>query len=136
MRLIIARPPETLWPYDRACPLTFGAGTTNYTQSVGSGGNREYIFSNSYRKVHQTLKTLAMITERKASSQKSSSKADKMLLSFLDNQLLGIMAHFSDIIDVSRDRQTTADKKRCLHGVETLIAISKGHINIALPQVC
>lgn len=58
-----------------------------------------------------------------------------MLLTFLDNQLLGIMAHFTDIIDVSRDRQTTTEKKRCLHGVETLIAISKGHINIALPQV-
>jgi serine/threonine-protein kinase ATR len=97
---------------------------------------RERTFTNSFLKVHQALKTLAMITERKPGNQKSSSKADKMLLTFLDNQLLGIMAHFSDILDVSRDRQTTAHKKRCLYAVETLIAISKGHINIALPQVC
>jgi len=94
------------------------------------------MFSNSFLKVHQALKTLASITERKTGNQKSSSKADKMLLTFLDNQLLGIMAHFSDVIDVSRDRQTTVDKKLCLHAVETLIVISKGHINIALPQVC
>ena len=96
---------------------------------------RERSLSDDY-KVHQALKSLATFTERKAGNQKSLSKADKMLSTFLDNQLLGIIAHFSDIIDVSRERQTTADKKRCLHAVETLVVISKGHINIALPQVC
>lgn len=80
------------------------------------------------------MKALALIVE-KAANPKSTSKSKKALETFLDNQLLGIMANFTDAIDTSKDGLPMAEKQRNLRAVETLITVARAQIGIALPQV-
>jgi serine/threonine-protein kinase ATR len=58
-----------------------------------------------------------------------------MLSLFFENHVLGIMSHFTDIIDSSVDRHSIADKKRSLRAIEQLINLAKLHVSIAMPQV-
>jgi serine/threonine-protein kinase ATR len=58
-----------------------------------------------------------------------------MLSLFFENHVLGIMSHFTDIIDSSVDRHSIADKKRALRAIEQLISLAKLHVSIAMPQV-
>jgi serine/threonine-protein kinase ATR len=62
-------------------------------------------------------------------------KADEYLTSFLEEYVLGIMAHFTDIVDNSKDRQSLSDKRRALKAIEELIKRSGLRIELALPQV-
>jgi hypothetical protein len=55
---------------------------------------------------------------------------------FFESHVLGIMSHFTDIIDSSIDRHSIPDKKRSLRAIEQLIHLAKPHVSIAMPQVC
>jgi serine/threonine-protein kinase ATR len=58
-----------------------------------------------------------------------------MLSTFLESHVLGIMSHFTDIIDSSVDRQPLAEKKRSLRAIEQLISFARSHVGVAMPQV-
>lgn len=58
-----------------------------------------------------------------------------MLSLFLESHVLGIMSHFTDIIDSSIDRQSIAEKQRALRAIEQLITLAKAQVAIAMPQV-
>lgn len=58
------------------------------------------------------------------------------MLGFFEQHILGIMAHFSDIIEKGRVVHPMVEKKRCLRAIEEVLHLSKGHISVALPQVC
>jgi serine/threonine-protein kinase ATR len=83
---------------------------------------------------YQGLRLLAAINERKSGSGKSS-KSSKHLSAFLEAHILGIMSHFTDIIDAPITRQPLAEKKRALRAVEQLVIIGKSQVGIAIPQV-
>jgi serine/threonine-protein kinase ATR len=83
---------------------------------------------------HQGLRLLAVINERKPSITKSN-KSSKYLSAFLEAHILGIMSHFTDIIDAPVERQPLAEKRRALRAVEQLIIVGKGQVGIAIPQV-
>jgi serine/threonine-protein kinase ATR len=75
-----------------------------------------------------------VLAERKQGQTKQA-KSTKMLSLFLENHVLGIMSHFTDIIDSSIDRQSIAEKKRSLRAIEQLIGIAKSQVGVAMPQV-
>ncbi|KAF2431255.1 hypothetical protein EJ08DRAFT_649062 [Tothia fuscella] len=83
---------------------------------------------------HQALRLLAVLTERK-SGQSKAPKSSKMLSSFLESHVLGIMSHFTDIIDSSLERQSIAEKKRSLRAIEQLIGFARSHVGVAMPQI-
>jgi serine/threonine-protein kinase ATR len=83
---------------------------------------------------YQGLRLLAAINERKPGSSKSS-KSGKYLSSFLEAHILGIMSHFTDIIDAPIERQPLADKSQALRAVEQLIIVGRSQVGIAIPQI-
>ena len=54
---------------------------------------------------------------------------------FIEEYVLGIMAHFTDIVDNSKERQPLSEKRRALIAIEKLITSLKDLIELALPQV-
>ncbi|TLD37485.1 ABC1 family protein [Venturia nashicola] len=88
----------------------------------------------SKQQAHQAFRLLAMASERKPGGQSKALKPAKALSSFLEAHVLGIMSHFTDIIDSSLEKQPLAEKTRALKAVEQLITLAKSQAGIALPQ--
>ena len=84
---------------------------------------------------HEAFKLLARIAERKSDSSRSNVKQPHALSTFLDAHILGIMSHFTDIIDSSTERQPINEKRRALKAVEQLVALAEDQVELALPQV-
>ncbi|KAF2673965.1 hypothetical protein BT63DRAFT_422071 [Microthyrium microscopicum] len=83
-------------------------------------------------KVDQAFKLLAKI----AMSSKNTSKRSVDLMSlFMEEYVLGIMAHFTDIVDNSKERQPLSEKVRALQAIEFLMAVSDQSVDLALPQM-
>jgi len=83
------------------------------------------------------LKLLASLADRKGGQAKISSKSNKALASFLDLHVLGMMAHFADVIDAPLDVHAWEDKLYCLCAIEDMLTMARDHFNfgIAIPQV-
>ncbi|KAI9688750.1 MAG: serine/threonine-protein kinase M1 [Bathelium mastoideum] len=82
-----------------------------------------------YRAIQQT----AALVEAKNS--RSSAKQGRAMLAFFEQHILGIMAHFSDVIENGRIPWPILEKKRCLCAIEETLGLSKGRVSIALPQL-
>ncbi|KAH7380651.1 protein kinase rad3 [Pyrenochaeta sp. MPI-SDFR-AT-0127] len=83
--------------------------------------------------------TLAILADSKSSQRKSASKA-KALDAFCEAHILGIIAHFSDIIEspLSHGKaipQTLPERKRCISAIGDLISLARYSVNGALPQI-
>ncbi|TKA57007.1 hypothetical protein B0A49_10588, partial [Cryomyces minteri] len=85
-------------------------------------------------KVHQAIQSFVSLAMQKGGLSKGASRQTRLLASFFDQHVLGIMAHFSDIIGDGLVIQPTAEKKRSLRAIEEMINIAKTHVSIALPQ--
>jgi hypothetical protein len=56
-------------------------------------------------------------------------------VAFIEDYILGIMAHFTDIVDNSKRGQSASEKRRALKAIKHLIILSESEIDMALPQV-
>ncbi|KFY81056.1 hypothetical protein V499_00169 [Pseudogymnoascus sp. VKM F-103] len=54
---------------------------------------------------------------------------------FLEQYSLGIMSHFSELVNDTRVWQSPNEKKRSLRGIEELVKVGKSHTRSALPQI-
>ncbi|KFY23332.1 hypothetical protein V493_05913 [Pseudogymnoascus sp. VKM F-4281 (FW-2241)] len=54
---------------------------------------------------------------------------------FLEQYSLGIMSHFSELVNDTRIWQSPNEKKRSLRGIEELVKVGKSHTRSALPQI-
>ncbi|KAF2398341.1 hypothetical protein EJ06DRAFT_538889 [Trichodelitschia bisporula] len=84
---------------------------------------------------YRAFKLLAALAERKSNQPKSTSKSSKCVSTFFENHILGIMTHFTEIIDNSKEQQFLTEKKRCLFAIKEMIILSKPNTSIALPQL-
>lgn len=66
--------------------------------------------------------------------QKKNTTKKRTLESFFDVHLLGIMAHFSEILD-SVVNHPLVEKKRCVGAISEMITMAGNCVNSALPQV-
>ena len=84
--------------------------------------------------MHRAIKQVTALVEAKTT--KLAAKQNRAMLGFFEQRVLGIMAHFSDIIEKGRVTHPMVEKRRCLRAIEELMDLSKGRVSIALPQVC
>ena len=83
--------------------------------------------------------TLAMLADSKTGQRKSASKA-KTLDAFCETHILGIIAHFSDVIESPTVQgkaapQALPERKRCIAAIGDLISLARYSVNGALPQI-
>ncbi|KAF1842478.1 uncharacterized protein K460DRAFT_346363 [Cucurbitaria berberidis CBS 394.84] len=95
-------------------------------------GSRKKPFYNGFT-------TLATLADSKTGQRKSASKT-KVLDAFCETHILGIIAHFSDIIESSLAQsktvpQTVPERKRCIAAIGDLVSLARYSVNGALPQI-
>jgi len=49
--------------------------------------------------------------------------------------ILGIMAHFTDIVDNYKQMKSSSEKRRALKAIKHLVCVAKSGTIMALPQV-
>jgi serine/threonine-protein kinase ATR len=83
-------------------------------------------------KAYAAIDLLARLVKRKSRSQEIS----QPLADFLTEYILGIMAHFTDIVDNLKDQLSLSEKRRALTAIEHLLKLANSsHIDLAFPQV-
>lgn len=91
--------------------------------------------TNKLAKAHQCIHRFVGIAESSSNRIDIRSRGATLLKTFFANHVLGIMAHFSEVLDDVKGLQPLSEKKRSLRGMEEMIMITKGIVGIALPQV-
>ena len=78
---------------------------------------------------------MAAFQNKKQSGVTKREKKVDFLGAFFENNVLGIMAQFSDTVHDVRGRSTSIEKIRCLRGISEMTKLVKGCTSSALPQV-
>lgn len=90
-------------------------------------GKRERVF--------HALQTVASYVSEKPIQQLGGPRASDFLKSYLLNNILELMNHFTDIITDKRGRKTFTEKIGCIAGIQEIITFAAGASKAALPQV-
>lgn len=85
---------------------------------------------------HKAIATFVAYFERKH-GRSTNKTATQLLAHFLEDHVLGIMTHFSDIIDARTDIYSTTEKARCIRAIAEMISLAGSHFNLgmAVPQI-
>jgi hypothetical protein len=54
---------------------------------------------------------------------------------FLEQNILPIVVHFSNLLNDAQGWQIPSEKRRALQGIEEMFRVGKGYVRSALPQV-
>ena len=76
-----------------------------------------------------------MLAEMKNGQRKPASKK-KTLYAFFEVHILGIMAHFSEVLDNPHANHQLLERKRCVGAIREMIHLANSCVSFALPQVC
>ncbi|KAI4730691.1 hypothetical protein E4T49_01590 [Aureobasidium sp. EXF-10728] len=90
--------------------------------------------SNASKQAQQAIQIFTMLVEGKPSHTKSSAKTNRMVISFFEAHILGIMTEFSNSIDNTLSL-STSEKLRCVKAIEQMIILAKSKVSVALPQI-
>ncbi|SMR49430.1 unnamed protein product [Zymoseptoria tritici ST99CH_3D1] len=88
---------------------------------------------NRKSRAYAAFQTVANINERTPGQRKMNSK--RALASFLERHILGILTHFSMILEGGIGAEPTSEKTRCLKAMIEMFELTKGHLTVALPQI-
>ncbi|ORX98750.1 hypothetical protein BCR34DRAFT_142938 [Clohesyomyces aquaticus] len=83
---------------------------------------------------HRGFHTLATLVEMKNGQRKTTSKK-RTISSFFESHILGIMAHFSDVLDNPHANHALLERKRCVGAIGEMIGLAGSYVSFALPQV-
>jgi serine/threonine-protein kinase ATR len=75
-----------------------------------------------------------VLAEMKNGQRKTASKK-KLLYSFFEVHILGIMAHFSEVLDNPHANHQVLERKRCVGAIGEMIKLADICVSFALPQV-
>ncbi|KAF2712355.1 hypothetical protein K504DRAFT_372017 [Pleomassaria siparia CBS 279.74] len=78
--------------------------------------------------------TLAVLAEMKNGHKKATSKK-KTLYAFFEVHILGIMAHFSEVLDNPHANHQLIERKRCVGAIGEMINLANNCVSFALPQI-
>jgi hypothetical protein len=92
-----------------------------------SDAKREHVF--------HALQTVAMYVSEKPIQDAKGTKAQEYLKIYLQNNILELMNHFTDIITDKRGRKTFTEKIGCIAGIQEIIRFAAAASKAALPQV-
>jgi hypothetical protein len=62
-------------------------------------------------------------------------KRSNLVGPFLEQNILPIVVHFSNILNGAHGSQSPSEKQRALKGIEEMFRVGKSHVRSALPQV-
>ncbi|OCK82203.1 hypothetical protein K432DRAFT_473031 [Lepidopterella palustris CBS 459.81] len=85
--------------------------------------------------IHRAIQHLAILAEGKSAHAKTPPKKNKSLVPFFESHVLGIMAHFSDVLDSPLGTHSVSERRRCVGAIGEMINLAKAHVSIALPQL-
>ena len=101
------------------------------TEMLKSAGDEE---PNRKSRVYQAIQTLAVL-ERPGGQGRSGVKQGRVLASFFETYVLGIMTNLSESIERDDGSIPRNEKARCLHAIEEMIVLARSHIAVAIPQI-
>ncbi|KAF4553624.1 Phosphatidylinositol -3 and 4-kinase-like protein [Elsinoe fawcettii] len=84
-------------------------------------------------KIYEAIQDFAVIIERKPHNARS--RPAKLLGSFFEGHVLGIISHFSVTIERNDEHALLQEKVRCLKGIEDMITMATAHAEVAVPQI-
>ena len=86
-------------------------------------------------RAYNAFQIFANIAQRRPGQTKAHSKSSKTVIEFFENHVLGIMTHFSEILENSLGTYPAQEKIRCIKAIAEMINIDKHRVNAALPQI-
>ena len=109
-----------LVPIQIACELLKAIGDTGQGKSS---------------RVYQALQLLAQLIGRQRGHPSGSRRSDNMG-TFLENNVLAIVTHFTILLNDLEARESKVEKRRCLAALGEILKLGKSRIVRALPQIC
>lgn len=86
-------------------------------------------------RAYQAFQIFASIAERRPGQSKSHSRSSRTVGDFFETHILGIMTHFSDVLENAQNGHPAEEKLRCVRAIAEMVRINKHSCNIALPQI-
>lgn len=86
-------------------------------------------------RVYQALQLLAQLVARQR-GQSSGSKRSDSIGSFLENNVLAIVTHFTVLLNDLEAKEPKVEKRRCLAALGEVVKLGKSRVVRALPQIC
>lgn len=86
-------------------------------------------------RVYQALQLLAQLVARQR-GQSSGSKRGDSIGTFLENNVLAIVTHFTVLLNDLEAKEPKLEKRRCLSALGEIMKLGRSRVTRALPQVC
>ena len=86
-------------------------------------------------RIYQALQLLAQLVARPRGHLSGSRRSDSMG-TFLENNVLAILTHFTVLLNDLEAKEPKVEKRRCLAALGEVVKLGKGRIVRALPQIC
>ncbi|EXJ90418.1 hypothetical protein A1O1_03519 [Capronia coronata CBS 617.96] len=86
-------------------------------------------------RVYQALQLLAQLVARQRGQSSGSKRSDSMG-SFLENNVLAIVTHFTVLLNDLEAKEPKVEKRRCLAALGEVVKLGKSRVVRALPQIC
>ncbi|KAL8243599.1 hypothetical protein R6Q59_009857 [Mikania micrantha] len=87
-------------------------------------------------KQYQGLHLLATLLSRRSGSALSSSRRTELAATFLEQNALAVVTHFTVKLNDISVREPVIEKRRYLAALGEIVKITKSRISVALPQFC
>lgn len=87
------------------------------------------------KQYYTALELAASVTPRQG-AQGSTQSEPSTLARFVEEHVLGIITEFAHVINDFKVLQPVPEKKRNIIAMSEMMAIARGNISVALPQVC
>ncbi|KIX95534.1 uncharacterized protein Z520_08654 [Fonsecaea multimorphosa CBS 102226] len=86
-------------------------------------------------RIYQALQLLAQLVARQRGQSSGTRRSDSMG-TFLENNVLAIVTHFTVLLNDLEAKESKVDKRRCLAALGEVVKLGKTRIVRALPQIC
>ncbi|KAJ9633386.1 serine/threonine-protein kinase M1 [Knufia peltigerae] len=86
-------------------------------------------------RIYQALQLLAQLVARQR-GQSSGSRRNDNIGTFLENNVLAIVTHFTVLLNDLEAKESKVEKRRCLSALGEVVKLGKGRVVRGLPQIC
>lgn len=86
-------------------------------------------------RIYQALQLLAQLVARQRGQSSGSRRSDN-IGTFLENNVLAIVTHFTVLLNDLEAKESKVEKRRCLAALGEVVKLGKGRVVRGLPQIC
>jgi serine/threonine-protein kinase ATR len=90
---------------------------------------------NNKSRGYQAFHIFANIVERRPGQTKANSKSSRTVSDFFESNILGIMTHFSAVMETVQPPYPRSEKIRTLKAINEMVNLNKQRVATALPQI-